>query len=419
MKIFLKGIIVVLFFVISASLVTIALEIGGVNIGPIPFLIYANLFGFLTMLIFIYFDNRSGRFLKLLHDYKRFILILIIGASVSIISELFLLIGTINTNPNIASIVYRAYPLFILLITPFLIKQKIKLKHIIALLFAFFSMFIVLYNGANNIYITFNFNWLPYVILLIISAFIIAVTTLLIKKYNIDSILFMAISAAEAFVFFLSLAFIEHIPLIFSFSIPALISLLFIGIIDFGIGGVLFYYSYKILNPSTTGIAMLSVPFLTFLFSFVLLGEKITIYYLLAALLILFAILIQGKDLFYAPEYRYNRKYKNEKKLKEGVTFDITNTFISNKIFSDRLSAGEKAVAIKLPKKDKGRLKFNNNVITIEINEDKDFITKEEKYFIKYLTNLKEDEELLIIIGAPNKIDKIIENIEDRLRQLF
>jgi drug/metabolite transporter (DMT)-like permease len=418
MKIFLKGIIIVLLSVISASLVTIALEIGGANIGPIPFLIYANLFGFLTMLIFLYLDNRFNKLFGLLHNYKKLILILIIGAFVSIISESFLLIGTLNTNPNIAGIIYRTYPLFILLITPFLIKQKIKPKHIIALLFAFLSMFVILYNGTNNIY-TFNFSWLYYIILLLISALIIAMTTLIIKKYNIDSILFMTISASEAFIFFLFLALIIHIQLTFNFSVPALISLLFIGVIDFGIGGVLFYYSYKILNPSTTGLAMLSVPFLTFLFSFIFLGEKITIYYLIAALLILFAVLIQGRDLFYAPEYKYNRKYSNKLTKTKRTIFDITNAFISNKNFSDRLSVGEKAIAIKLSNKNKEDLNLDKDIIAIKINTDKKLISKEEKYFIKYLTNLKDDEELLIIIGAPNKIDEIIENIENKIKQIF
>ncbi len=417
MKILHRNILILIIAVIESALVTIGLDIGGNNIGSIAFLFYANIIGAATMLLFIYITNRNHDFIKLLKNYKQFSFIFLLGILVAGFSEWFLIIGTIQATPSISSIIYRTYPLMILVLTPFIIRQKITFKQIVALLLAFFSVYIILSRGTI---LLIDFSKIYTITLLTISAFLIALTTLLIKKYNIDAIIFMEVSAIGGIIFFLILAILLHVNLAVSLSQSAALSLIFIGFIEFGIGGALFYYIYKIFKPSTAGIAMLSVPFITILLSFLIIGTPIKLYYIMAALPILLSIFIQRDSMLTAP--LYNIKAKKSNILSKMVIYDVTDAVANNYFLKDKLKGGRKALAIKLKDYNCNYCYDYNDYKSIEklfegldckifTNIQNENIKDDEIEFLNKLLKLEKKDNILIAVGNENNIEEAFERL--------
>ena len=300
MKILYKGVLALTLFVLQSALVTVALDVGGTDIGTVPFLLYANVIGAVTIFFVMYLIDGCRELLSLLNDPKRLVAIFTIGVLVAVVAEALLVIGTVQTNASVSGIVYRMYPLMIVALTPIFLRHRVNTKQLFGLLLGFAGAYIMLSNGTV---ISLSLTELPALAMLVGSAFIIAVTTLLIKKYNIGTLVFMEISALAGIIFFLPAAMILHIPLPFSLSVGTVLSLLFIGAIDFGIGGVLFYYSYKLFNTTLAGMASLAIPVLTVILAFLLMGTTMQPYYFSAIVLLAIGTLIQGKEIIKAPQY--------------------------------------------------------------------------------------------------------------------
>ena len=300
MKILHKGILALLFVVLQSALVTIALDVGGTNIGAVPFLLYSNFVGVIVMFFVMYWQDRCNEFFSLFRKPGRLIAIFVIGILISVVAEVLLVIGTVQTNASISGIVYRMYPLIIVVLTPLFLRHRITAKQLIGLLFGFASAYVILSNGTI---VSLNVSEIFALLMLVCSAIVTAVTTLLIKKYNIGAAVFMEVSALAAVAFFTPAAIFLHTPIPTSLSTGTLLSILFIGAVDFGIGGALFYYSYKLFNTTMAGIASLATPFLTVILAFILIGTQVQPYYFIATILLATGMIIQGKDLVSAPEY--------------------------------------------------------------------------------------------------------------------
>ena len=112
-----KGFVALAVVVIYSSLVTIALQVGGSNLGVVPLLFYSSIAGTVTMIVISYFQDRGKGFLSLLRDKKSLVILAITGVFAFAISTLLFAWGTLGTTPSISAIVYRTYPLIIALLS--------------------------------------------------------------------------------------------------------------------------------------------------------------------------------------------------------------------------------------------------------------------------------------------------------------
>jgi len=397
-----KGGLALLFVVLQSAIVTIVLDIGGGSIGAVTFLFYANLAGALTMLSIMYYQDKCREFISIFKDRKNLLLLATMAFMIAVVAELLLVIGTIRTTPSISGILYRLYPIFIALLTPIVMRQKVSGRQYASLALGFAAVYIILSNGSL---LTLDISELPAILMLVGSAITTAVPTLMVRKLNVGASVFMALSTIIAVIVFLPAIFVLHENPLPVFSISTILSIIFIGVIEFGIGGILYYYSYKRFNPSLTGAAMLCTPFLTVMMSYLTLGTPMRPYYFLAAGLLAIGAIVQNREFLNAPE-----RIKSHSKGK-GRIFDVTSAFINNKspIISSHISGENRALAVELDiEKAKNfmnrEIRLGESLFFIHTRPHQD-IRVEEIEFLKEILGLREEHVALVGMGNPEKIE--------------
>ncbi len=395
-----KGISSLLFVTSYSAIVPIALLVGGVGIGVVPFLMYASIMGTAIILVFMYRNDRLNGLVNAAKDWRNIALLSIVGVLAGAVSMSLLTIGTIRSTPSTAGIIYRTYPLMIAMITPLALRQRVSARQMLALVLGFVGVYIIL-SGGTLVKIQDS----TAVILLLGSAFLTAATTIFVKGRNIDSGLFMVVSNTATVLFFVPVILAFHINASLIPSYATLAALVFIGIVDFGIGGMLYYHTYKLLNPSFVGIGMLSVPFFTVILSFLLLGTPPHAYYFAAAGLLTAGMLVQGRELLGAPERVKTKKTKSNVQL-----FDVTSAFIENThphIYS-HIRGGGRALAVKLNSASyqEHYVKDNHGCVIFTNKNPPDSVRDEEIEFIEEIMGAGSDDVVLTVIGDAKAVEQ-------------
>ena len=408
------GILALIFTVAQLAAVTVALAVGGSGIGAVPFLLYANAIGVAVMLAIIHWQGKWGDIAALFRDRRMLLITLGIAVLVSVISESFLLVGTLWSNANVGSIIYRTYPIMIVALSPLLMRQKVTAWQLAAVLFAAASMYVIMSNGTL---LSINYAQLPAMALLFGSAIIVTLTTILIRKYNINGTIFATMAAAVAVLFFLPVSVVMHIGLPTGMPLSTALAVVFTGAIDFGVGGALFYYSYKIFNTSVTGMALLSVPFLTVVLSFLLIGVQFQPYYILAAALLGIGMLMQARNPFTAPEYAKSKAHKHAHHMQ---IFDVTSAFIDTKIehIYRAIRTDGRVLAVKINRE------MHGNIVTrleseakkefrtlVCMHTDRDYVSAEQSAFISDIMGLDENEACVLFAGGMAQAEADISDV--------
>ena len=401
-----KGILALCFVILESALVTIGLQVGGAAIGAVPLLFYSSIVGIATMFIVIYYQDR-GRALKVfLKDRKGLIMLFLTGLFGFGVGTLALTLGTLETTPSMSAIVYRTYPLIIAVLTPLTLRHRVSRKQLFALLLGFVGVGIVLSNGSLT---TINFSELPYILLVLFAALTTAISTLSIKAYNTSTTAYTLLGNVSSLFLTVLLILIFHISVPISLSLPAILSIFLIGGIELGVGCVLFYYCYKIFSTATAGLGMLTIPFLTVILSFVLLGTEIHIYYFVAAGILTLGILLQEGKILNAPEL-----LKKRDALKHIQIYDVTSAFIENSTIYSYIRGGGRALAIRSEvgkyRGDAHEHLFKKKDCIVFTNLKPHIaVRREEIDFINEMVGFREGEMLLIAVGEPKKIESAFE----------
>ncbi|MDE1825435.1 MAG: EamA family transporter [Candidatus Micrarchaeota archaeon] len=406
-----KGGLVLLFVMLQSAIVTILLDIGGSNIGVVTFLFYANLAGALTMLLIMYSQDKCREFLSIFKKRENLLLLVAMAFIIAVVAELLLVVGTIQTTPSISGILYRLYPIFIALFAPIVMRQKVSVRQYASLVLGFAGVYVILSNGSL---LTLNISEVPAILMLVGSAIATAIPTLMVRKLNVSSSVFMALSTIIAVIVFLPAIFTLHENLFPTLSISTLASIIFIGVIEFGIGGVFYYYSYKRFNTSLTGAAMMSTPFLTVIMSYLILGTPMQPYYFLAAGLLATGVIMQNGEFLSAPERR-----KVGIKLKNTQIFDVTSAFISNKspVIKDFVSGNNRALAIKLEGGEirkfwEQETKPMEKAIFFMHTKPYPDIEGEEIDFLIEVLDLQEGRVALVGMGDPETVERALQDFK-------
>lgn len=418
MKMIYKGFIALAIVVVYSSLVTIALQVGGTDLGVVPLLLYSSIAGTATMLVVSYFQDRGKSFLSLLKDKKGLIILSLTGIFAFAVSTLLFTWGTLGTTPSISAIVYRTYPLIIALLTPITLRQKVTGRQLLSLIVGFASVGIIISNGSLT---TINFSELPYIGLVLSAAVAVALTTLVIKRYNASTTGFVLLANAVSTIFALIIVLIFHIAVPINLSGPSILAILIVGGFDLGIGSLFFYYAYKVFSTSLVGLATLAIPFLTVVFSFSLLGTSMQPYYFVAAGLLTIGVLMQGKDVLRAPEW-----LKKEGSAQSYIQiFDVTSAFLHTKVAEiDAIMKGNgRVLAVKL---DSGvydrikdtlqgeKLQFGDSIL-VYTSSDRHLISEEESSFISEILGLDQGEIALMSAGNSDSGEKFLDAVGDKL----
>lgn len=405
MKTFDKAIFALIFVVVETSFTTIALQIGGSSIGALPMLLYTSVVGMATMLVVAYVQDRWKGLFSIFRSKGNLPVISMAALLGYPIYLLLLTLGTLGTTPSVSGIVLRTYPIFIAILTPLALRQRVSSKQLGALLLGFVSVYVIFSSGSL---VHVNTAQLPYILLVLGASLATALPAILLRRYNVSVSGFIVLADAISIALAIPAILILHVSLSSSLSLPVLVSVLYIGAIESSIGGLLFYYCYKVFTTSLVGNAMLAIPFLNILFSFLLLGTPMEPYYFIAAILLSIGIFVQGRESLRAPEH-----LKRKSALKNLQIFDVTGAFENN--YGEGLypyvQGSQKALAIKLKEGmayDEGmhgEIFSKRNCLAFTCAKPHSDTRAGEIEFVNDMLGLKGGENALVCMGDPASLE--------------
>lgn len=402
-----KSTLTLIFLVFIYTLYTILLQIGGSTIGLIPQLFYAFLVGLVASCVISFAMDRGRGLFSIASQPRMLLAVLATGIINNALNRLFLGIGTLGTNPSVASIIQRSWLILVALFTPLALRQKVNKMQMLAILIGFLGLYLTVSGGTL---LSFDYSEAPYMGFVLLSAVCSAFITLVMSRYTFNIYGATVLFNLASLVFLGVLAILTHTSLAVSFPPSALFTVVFFGIFGFGIATNLYYYAVKVFGPQTVGNAFLAIPFSTFVFSAIILNTPIKTYYVAAAMLITLGVLLQ-KRYSSAPE-----RITSKSTLEKMVIYDITGAFAGNKnpTIANQILGGNRALAVKLnglsfDEKLHNQMFTKRGCIAFTSEKPHKDAGSDEIEFINEIMGSKEEGAALIGIGNPQKLEDAFE----------
>lgn len=405
--------------IIMLGLLPVALDVGGGQVGTFSFLFYTFLFGSVVTFAILLARRKVSTLKALAKNRKSFWMVVLAGVMSYGLVSVLLTVGTLHTSAGIAGVTYRSWVLFLVLFIPLILKVRVTSYQVVSLLIGFIAVYVALTQGTL---ITINPSYAPYIILLLIAALTNAVASLIIKKQNSEV-------GAQVFIFnFFSLLFIAAamlalgVPLDLYATPLTLASAFLAGGIIWGASAYFYYYALRTLEPTELGNATMLIPFFTFGFAALLLGQQVKLYYLVLAGLVVLGVYIQQKSPKKAPELIQNRKAAGQVQI-----FDITGAFAETKnsaVYS-HIRNGSRALSIIGESGKNYDTLLNDKMAILNKKYDCMFFTtnnpgahanKDEIEFINEILGLDGRNAALVGIGRSEKVEDALREMDSAYR---
>ena len=401
MKISHKSAIALTVALLELSLLPILLDVAGAAVGDVALLFYAFLVAAVVSTSIAFFYDREG-LISLFSSKRNLAIIGTAGLANNAIAQILLAVGTLGTNPSIAGIMFRGWVLIAALLMPFVLKTKVTKMQLGAIALGMIGLYIVVSHGTL---FSINQAQLPYMLILLGSAFSSATAILMMRKYSVSTIASVSVFNIVSVVFLGAVALAFGINLSISATPQIIAIILFLGAVNYGVITTLYYYAMKTLNPVLVGNATLVVPFLTILLSAVLVGTPIQAYYFYATVLIIAAVLAQQKLSHRAPEH-----ISAKQALSCLTVFDVTSAFVNNEKIIRGMKAEDKVLAIKLAAQNfdiDGCKEIFNSYGCIAFTDSMPFVEtkREEMEFVNEIVGKEQGEIVLMGMGDAKHIE--------------
>lgn len=258
-----------------------------VELDSLQMLFYSTIFSFIVLGFILLIQKKH----KIMRRYsgKDYFIMALLGFLGTYLYYVLLYKAFELTTAQEGFILAYTWPILVLLLSFIILKEKVTLRKIFAVLLSFFGIIIIVTQGKI---FSLTFTNLPGDLLALLGAFVFALFSILGKKYNYDKTI-------SAFVYFLSaLIFTAISVLIFSpLRAPSLtiwILLLYNGIL---VNGITYVWWFKALEKVDTHIistALYLTPFISLIYIWLFLNEKILLSSVIGLIVIVTGILIQS-----------------------------------------------------------------------------------------------------------------------------
>jgi drug/metabolite transporter (DMT)-like permease len=216
-----------------------------------------------------------------------FLLLIISGAAIGL-NWIFLFEAYKYTSISTATVCYYFAPVFVMFLSPFVLKEHLTIVKILCVITAVIGMFFVVGNGGstgNNNMIGIGYG--------LMAAMLYAGVVLMNKFIK-------AISALETTLLQIGSAAITLIPYVLltdpikvsTLNMSTLLLLLYVGMVNTGLAYLLYFGSMKNLKGQTVAVLSYIDPISAITMAFIFLGEKMTLLQLAGGIMILGASFI-------------------------------------------------------------------------------------------------------------------------------
>lgn len=408
MRIDTKGYFYLAISLLTGALLPVILDTA-TNMNIFEFLMLAYMVSVPVSYMLIRVTHRHEKLVAYLKNRRAVATIVLIGLLSYIPSEFILSYSEHFITASLATVVYRSWPLLMLLLLPYFLKERLSKYQIFSLLLAFAGIYVAITGGAFT-YLLGGAD-VPVILLLALGAFSYGLGSVLMKKYafNVESAIFLFNLSLLLLFGFLFLATGSRMS---ALSIRDVFAVFYIGIAVNIVGYYGYFAALRLLKTTlATNVYFLS-PFLTIMFANVILGEAIEPYYLLIAVLVSIGLFVQKFD-------RIGGTYARSAEKHAGlVIFDVTSAFLSEKEHEILLAMekGGKVLAVKVHSRHRDNVtrvlgeKDYGNVYT-EFGS----FSNETKEFVKNMMNVGKDEMAILRAGAAAESEAFFDELVERL----
>ncbi len=355
----------------------------------------------------VVFMGKKEQLFGYLRNKKTLALIAAIGLLEYTFLEFGLSYAERFVSASLATVVYRSYPLLMLLFLPFVLKERITKYQVAALSLAFVGLYLALSGGSLSIFSGSNIDIIGFLIVVALTS---ALATALVKKYNYEMGSSMFIFNLANLAFFAMLFVAQGMP-ISPNTAGNLVPILYVGIIYNVLVGY-FYFEALRMHKTTflTNVYFLS-PFITFVYSALILGEAIRPYYIAIAVLVTAGVLIQKLD-------KLGGSYiaKQKSRLRNFVIFDVSGAFANTgeTAITRSLEAGGRVLAVSMPARHEGavvKLAKEKNYGNVYTHSHKPIAS--EAKFVREIMGAKQDDMILFKVGDLDEGEEFFGDMSD------
>lgn len=257
------------------------------SLNSIEIMAISYVFAVITMLLITLFQKKLYivKTLKL-KDYLRFIFMGFVG----IFLYTYLLYTALNYLPaQEALIINYLWPIMVVIFASLILKEKLNMKKIIAIVLSFIGIVIVVTKGNFS-----DINLNPIGLLMALSGSIIyGLFSVLSKKYNYDNTISMLFYFLTALICSITATLLFYkIP---SISVTELLGIAWTGIFTSAIAFTAWTLALKYGDTAKLSTIIFLTPFLSLVYIYFILGESISIYSVIGLMVIVIGIFIQNK----------------------------------------------------------------------------------------------------------------------------
>lgn len=194
--------------------------------------------------------------------------------------------GYKNTTISIATLSYYIAPVFIVILSILVLKEKITIKKVLCIIVAIIGLLLVLdIKSLGNIGNNNHALGIFYSVLAAVFYAIVVILNKFIKRLSGFKVTIVQLLVSTLIL--MPLTILNSTRTILSLDILSLVLLLFVGIVHTGIAYLLYFSSVKEIEGQSIAILSYMDPIFALLIAGIFLGEKMTIIQLFGGILIL------------------------------------------------------------------------------------------------------------------------------------
>lgn len=400
----------------SALMVTAVVPIAyvlGSNISPITLMLLVSLAGTIISFVVSYLKGTLKN-VKIFFTTKNGLLAMLSFGilSYTLLSLIFSYV-THYVSADLLAVIYRSWPLMLILMAPFLLRERMTKYDAIGVIVGFSSLAVILLGGTS---ISLPLRYLPFVFLILLGAFFDAFVSGVSKRYNYELTSSIFSYNLVSFMLFLPLAILFGSFNFSGFSSSTMIGVIILGALQNVLLTFLFVASFRTVKTSIASNAFIVSPFLTMLLSGIFLGTPIEPYYLVVAVGVVAGIMIQRMQ---------PRGSAYRSKAGHITMYDVTSAFVNSR--SERIYAairGEsRALAFFV---DTSRMEpehrdalinrwhgWDGEVLMFTDKKPHADVQQSELDFIKDIVGAKDNHMVFVGMGDPAKVERRFTELND------
>ncbi len=256
------------------------------NLNNIQISFFVSIIAFLT-LFFITLFQKKLNFIKK-YKFKDYLYFALMGFIGIFLYYIFFYGSLMFSSAQEAFIVNYTWPIWIVIFSIFLKYEKFSLKKIIAIILGFIGVYLVITHGNFNINSINNFIG---IILALLGGVCYGLFSVITKRKNYERTTSMLFFYFFTSIYFGIIMIFFKIP---SISLEQIIGLLWLGIFPSGLAFLFWQLALKYGDTAKMSNLIFLTPFVSLIYIFFLLREKILISSVIGLILIIVGIIIQS-----------------------------------------------------------------------------------------------------------------------------